>query len=183
MKNKIIIGTALSLAAIALLSSCGSIPKNAQPVENFDANRYLGTWYEIARFDYRFEKNLENVVAQYSLADNGDINVLNSGYNTKSEQWKSAKGTAKFRRGKNSGALKVAFFKPFYAGYNVVAIDKDYKYALVYGSNLNYLWVLSRTKTIPENIKQAYLQQAEKIGYNTSKLIWVTHDKMSPFVK
>lgn len=183
MKNKIIIGAALSLTAIALLSSsCASIPKNATAVHNFEVNRYLGSWYEISRFDYRFEKDLDNVAAQYRLNDNGTIKVINSGYNLKKNEWKSTKGEAKFKKNKSIAEIKVSFFKPFYSGYNVVAIDKEYKYALVAGRNLNYLWILSREKTIPENIKKEYLSLAQKIGYDTSKLVWVKHDKTNPFV-
>jgi apolipoprotein D and lipocalin family protein len=72
--------------------------------------------------------------------------------------------------------LKVSFFGPFYSGYNVIAIDSDYKYALVAGASLKYLWILSREKTIPNNIKENYLQKAERIGYNISDLVWVKHE-------
>ena len=93
----------------------------------------------------------------------------------------SANCVAKFRGNKNTAALKVSFFGPFYSGYNVIALDDDYKYALVAGKSLKYLWILSREKAIPENIKTAYLKIAQDIGYNTSKLIWVEHNKISPF--
>ncbi|MDE5437391.1 lipocalin family protein [Elizabethkingia meningoseptica] len=181
MKNKIIFGVLVSVGALALLSSCSSIPKKAKPVANFDVNRYLGTWYEIARFDYRFEKDLDNAIAQYSLNADGNVDVLNSGYNFKKEKWVSAKGLAKFRGDKKTAALKVSFFGPFYAGYNVIALDDDYKYALVAGKNLDYLWILSREKSIPQDIKDKYLKIAQEVGYNTSKLIWVKQDKKSPF--
>lgn len=182
MKNKLILAVALSVGAAALLSGCASIPKKAKPVKNFDANKYLGTWYEIARFDYRFEKDLDNVSARYSLKDNGTIKVFNSGHDFKKETWKSSTGSAKFRINKTVGALKVTFFKPFYAGYNVVAIDDNYQYALVAGRNLKYLWLLSREKTIPESVKQRYMKLAEEIGYDTSKLIWVKQDKNNPLL-
>lgn len=181
MKNTIFIGAIVSLGVLALLSSCASIPKNASPVQSFNINKYLGDWYEIARFDFRFEKDLDNVMAQYSLNDKMNVNVINSGYNFKKEKWVSAEGIAKFRGDKNTAALKVSFFGPFYSGYNVIALDNNYKYALVAGKDLSYLWVLSREKSIPENIKSAYLKTAKDIGYDTSKLIWVKHDKISPF--
>ena len=181
MKNKILLGTILSIGVVTILSSCASIPKNAKPVQNFDINKYLGNWYEIARFDFKFEKNLDNVMAQYTLNKKGNVKVLNSGYNYKKEKWVSAEGVAKFRGDKNSAALKVSFFGPFYSGYNVIAIDENYKYALIAGNNLKYLWILSRKKSVPENIKEAYLKKAQDIGYDTSKLIWVEHNKTSPF--
>lgn len=175
-KNKILVA-ALSVGVLTLFNSCASIPKNAKAVENFDVNKYLGTWYEIARFDFRFEKNMNNVSAQYSLNEKGNVAVLNSGYNYKKEEWKKANGVAKFRGEKDVAELKVSFFGPFYSGYNVVALDENYHYALVAGKNLDYLWILSRTKTIPENIKTEYLKIANEIGYDTSELIWVKHDR------
>lgn len=177
MKTKTIIGTALLASGILLLKSCSSIPRKAKPVENFDVNRYLGTWYEIARFDFRFERNMDNTSAQYDLNKEGKVNVLNSGYNFEKEKWSKADGVAKFRGDKDRAALKVSFFGPFYSGYNVIALDENYQYALVAGKNLNYLWILSRTKTIPKDIKAQYLEMAEEIGYDTSELIWVNHDK------
>lgn len=182
MKNKIILTLLLSFGLLNVLASCSSMPEKAQPVSQFDVNRYLGTWYEIARFDYRFEKDLDNAIAQYSLNADGNVNVVNSGYNFKKNKWVSANGTAKFRGEKNVAALKVSFFGPFYAGYNVVALE-EYKYALIAGKNLDYLWILSREKNIPENIKQKFISKAQEIGYDTSKLIWVKQDKKNPFDK
>src|SRR5699024_11576839 len=115
------------------LSSCASIPEKATPVENFNLASYLGTWYEIARLDFRFEKDMNNTMAQYSLNEKGNVKVLNSGYNYKKEEWSSAEGVAKFREDENTAALKVSFFGPFYSGYNVIALDDKYKYALVAG--------------------------------------------------
>lgn len=174
-KNKIIVRF-LSLGAIIFLNSCAAIPKNAKAVKDFDVQKYLGTWYEVARFDFYFEKNLNNTSAQYSLDKKGNVIVLNSGYNFVKNEWRKADGLAKFRGNKDVAELKVSFFGPFYSGYNVVVLDKSYQYALIAGKNLDYLWVLSRTKTIPENIKTEYLKIAEEIGYDTSKLIWVKHD-------
>lgn len=175
--NNKILALALAVGLIIVLKSSSAIPKNAKAVNNFDAKKYMGVWYEIARFDFRFEKNLNNVSAQYSLNEKGTVNVLNSGYNYEKNEWKKAEGRAKFRGDKNKAELKVSFFGPFYSGYNVVAIDENYRYALIAGKNLEYLWILSRTKNIPEEIKLNYLQIAKDIGYDTSKLVWVTHNR------
>ncbi|MBV8326672.1 lipocalin family protein [Chryseobacterium sp.] len=182
MKNRIIFTVLLSFVLFNSMISCSSMPEKAEPVSQFDINRYLGTWYEIARFDYRFEKDLDKAVAQYSLNADGSVKVVNSGYNFKKNKWVSATGTAKFRGDNDTAALKVSFFGPFYAGYNVVALE-DYKYALVAGKNLDYLWILSREKTIPENIQRNFISKAQEIGYDTSKLVWVKQDKKSPFDK
>ncbi|GEO21617.1 lipocalin family protein [Cyclobacterium qasimii] len=160
------------------LFSCATIPKGAEAVKPFDKEKYLGKWYEIARFDFKFERNLNNTTATYSLNDNGTIKVDNQGYNTKKEEWTQAIGKAKFVDDDDDVAkLKVSFFGPFYSGYNVVAIDKDYKYALVAGKSLDYLWILSRETQIPEKVKNEYLKIAEEIGYNTSELLWIEHNK------
>ncbi len=176
MKSKILL-TAIAIGLLSFFNACTSIPKNAKAVHHFDANKYIGTWYEIARIDFFFEKNMNNTSAQYSLDKKGNIIVLNSGYNYNKNKWEEAKGLAKFRNNKDIAELKVSFFGPFYSGYNVIALDNNYQYALVAGKNLNYLWILSRTKNIPDNIKSKYLDLAKEIGYDTSKLIWVQHNR------
>lgn len=160
---------------ILTLTSCSTIPQNAVAVKPFNKEKYLGKWYEIARLDFKFEKDLNNTTAEYSLREDGKIKVVNKGYNTKKEKWSQAIGKAKFVGVENVAMLKVSFFGPFYSGYNVIAIDDNYKYALVAGKNKKYLWILSRETTIPENIKQNYLKIAQDIGYNTNDLLWVEH--------
>lgn len=163
----------IGAAAIALnLASCVSIPKGATAVRPFNKDKYLGKWYEIARFDFKFEKNLDQVTANYSMNNDGSIRVQNRGYNFVKREWKESIGKAKFVKDPETARLKVSFFGPFYAGYNIIAIDVDYKYALIAGNNLKYLWLLSREKTMPSDIKSAYLQRAESLGYDVNKLVW-----------
>ena len=176
-KQSKIISLIVVIGIIILFNSCASIPQKAKPVENFEVNRYLGTWYEVARFDFRFEKDLDNTSANYTLDKKGNVIVLNSGYNFVKKKWSKADGLAKFRGDKNIAALKVSFFGPFYSGYNVIALDENYQYALIAGKSLDYLWILSRTIELPDEIKTEYLKIAEDIGYDTSRLIWIKHDK------
>lgn len=175
-KNIIMITGAGLLAGAAgtaaYLLTRPSIPASAEAVRDFDAERYLGKWYEIARFDFKFEKNLSRVTANYSLNPDGSIKVINSGYNAEKRHWQSAEGRAIFAKTPEVGMLKVSFFGPFYAGYNVIAIDKDYKYALVFGRNLNYLWLLSREETMPKKVIENYLEIAAEAGYDLSRLVW-----------
>jgi apolipoprotein D and lipocalin family protein len=166
----------LLLMAILSLSSCATIPKGTMAVQNFEKDKYLGKWYEVARLDFTFEKNLNNTTAEYSIKENGNIKVDNKGYDTIKKQWEQSIGKAKFVKTDTIGMFKVSFFGPFYGGYNVISIDSDYKYALVAGSSLKYLWFLSREKTMPKEIKEKYLKIAKEIGYNTSDLIWVEHN-------
>lgn len=110
------------------------------------------------------------------LMPNGSIQVINKGFNTVTNQWQEVKGKAKFVKSDSIAMLKVSFFGPFYGGYNVIAIDLDYKYALVCGSSLDYLWILSKEKTIPEEIKNQYISIAKNAGFNIDKLLWIKHD-------
>lgn len=156
-------------------NACANIPEGAVAVKPFDAERYLGKWYEVARFDFRFERGLNNTTATYSMNPDGSIRVLNQGFDYEKNVWKKAVGKAKFVTTSKEARLKVSFFGPFYGGYNVVALDSAYQYALIAGSDLNYLWLLSRKPTMPEEVKQSYLELAKKIGFDTDALLWVEH--------
>lgn len=168
--------TIITIIALCLLACKGTIPQGATAIKSFEKEKYLGKWYEIARIDFYFEKNLNNTTAEYSLKKNGDIKVDNKGYNVKKGKWEQAIGNARFVEGENTAMLKVSFFGPFYGGYNVIALDDNYKYALVAGESLEYLWILSRETNIPDSIKNKYMKIAKDIGYNTSDLLWIKHD-------
>lgn len=172
--TKILIPVSIGIIGLFALTSCSvGIPDKAQAVQNFDADKYLGKWYEIARFDYKFERNMNQVTATYSKNPDGSIKVDNRGYDYVKNEWKESIGEARFVNSEKEARLKVSFFKPFWAGYNVIELADDYKYALVVGNSLKYIWILSREKTIPEDVKNRFLDKAKEIGYNTSELIWV----------
>jgi apolipoprotein D and lipocalin family protein len=166
------------LAALGLVSITSGVPaeRDIVPVRPFDKQKYLGRWYEIARMDFRFERNLKNVTATYSAREDGSIKVENRGYNYVTKEWKQVTGKAKLAGKPDEASLKVSFFGPFYSAYIVIALDKDYKYALVAGESLKYLWILARETTIPETIKQEYLKKAAGLGFDVSALVWVEHD-------
>ena len=151
---KIIKGIAIMALVATIFTSCVGIPDGVTAVQNFNKDKYLGKWYEIARFDFRFERNLDNTTAQYSINPDGSIKVLNQGYNYVKKEWDSAEGKAKFIGSESEARLKVSFFGPFYGGYNVVDIDENYKNALIYGNSTEYMWILSRNKTINEATKK-----------------------------
>jgi apolipoprotein D and lipocalin family protein len=164
----------LILSILFLLVGCTQIPDEVTPVEKFDLQRYLGTWYEIARLDHSFERGLNRVTAQYSLNDNGSVKVINRGYSEQSKQWQEATGVAHFADSPNIGLLEVSFFRPFYGSYAVFELDHDnYQYALVSGPNHSYLWILSRTPTLSATVKQQLLQKARDAGFDTQDLIFV----------
>lgn len=165
------------ILCICLSCSCASIPEGATAVKPFDLNKYLGKWYEIARLDFRYERGLNNTTANYSLNADNSIKVVNRGFDYTHKKWEEAIGKAKQAGEAGEAKLKVSFFGPFYSPYNVIALDDEYKYALVAGKNLKYLWILARETSIPDTIKQDYLKIARDIGYNTDALIWVEHDQ------
>ena len=175
--HKIAIPVSLGIIGFLIFNSCSvGIPKGATAIKNFNSDKYLGKWYEIARFDYKFEKNMDNVTANYSLNSDGTIQVQNRGYDYVKKEWKESIGEARFVNDKSEARLKVSFFKPIWAGYNVIDIDDDYQNALVVGNSTKYIWILSRNKEIPNSIKERFLVKAQKLGYNTDDLIWVKHN-------
>ncbi len=166
----------IAITGILGLAACAETPASPDVVKNFDLNKYLGTWYEIARFDHSFERGLSNVTANYSLRPDGKVKVINRGFKEKSNTWSESVGKAKFAGDRTVGSLKVSFFGPFYGAYNIVKLDENYQYALVISNGFDYMWLLSRTKTIPDDIKQQYLDRAKALGFDTSKLIWVKQE-------
>ncbi|MFI0415763.1 MAG: lipocalin family protein [Candidatus Thiodiazotropha sp.] len=164
------------LAVCLVLASCTQLPRGIQPISGFEIDRYLGTWYEIARLDHRFEKGLNNVTANYALRKDGGIDVINRGYSTKDKQWKEAQGKAFFVGDKQKGHLQVSFFGPFYSSYVIFELDReDYQYAFVSGYNRDYLWLLARKPNIGKKIIKRFLDHAKLFGFDTDEIIFVDH--------
>lgn len=165
----------LIISVLILCAGCTQIPDKVQPVQNFDLNRYLGKWYEIARLDHSFERGLSKVSAQYSLNDSGGVNVINRGYSSQDKQWQEATGVAYFIDSPNVGLLKVSFFRPFYGTYAIFELDQEnYQYAVVSGPSHAYLWILSRSPSLSDTVKEQLIQKASDAGFNTQDLIFVT---------
>ena len=159
----------LSLCAI-FMAGCTSAQKvDNSTVATLDLQRYLGDWYEIARFDHRFERGLEFCKANYTLREDGKIAVTNTGI--KNGKQKTSNGKAKTTD--TPALLRVSFFGPFYSDYRVFLLDADYQWALVGSKGADYLWILSRTPELPKNTIDTILIEARRRGYDTSKLVWV----------
>jgi len=162
----------------ALLSACSTVPpEGLHAVTRFDVQRYQGTWYEIARLDHSFERNMTDVSARYTVQADGAVQVTNRGFNSVKNEWKEAVGKALFTGDTDRGSLKVSFFGPFYGGYHVVALDPDYRWSLVVGPDRDYLWILARDKQLDPDVKAQLLAQAQAFGLATDKLIWVSHTR------
>lgn len=159
--------------AVLLSTSCTQVPTGVTPVSPFDINSYLGEWHEIARLDHSFEQGLTDVTAQYSLREDGGVNVINRGYNAKENLWEEAKGKAYFVADTNTGRLKVSFFGPFYGGYNIAKLEPDYSMALVIGPSLEYAWLLSRSPTPSTELCQRYFASAESLGIKPSQWLHI----------
>lgn len=169
----------LSLSLLLLLGGCTvAPPSGVTPITEFELDRYLGKWYEIARLDHSFERGLSNVSASYGPRDDGGVKVLNRGYNDRAGVWKEAEGRAYFLGDPSVGSLKVSFFGPFYGGYHIVALDRaDYAYAMISGSNRDYLWILARDRELPPSVLNDLLEQAKALGFATDSLIMVEQDR------
>ena len=166
----------LGMLCIVLLVSCTGLPDNVEPVSQFNTEQYLGTWYEIARLDHSFERNLERVTATYGLNEDGSISVLNKGFNTEKDEWRQAEGVAKPMGSSDIAHLKVSFFGPFYGTYAVFELADDYSYAFVSGYNTDYLWLLAREPDVSAEVRQRFINESQALGFDTSKLIWVSTD-------
>nr|WP_010130273.1 lipocalin family protein [Microbulbifer agarilyticus] len=165
--------THLVLVVSVLLASCTGIPEGITPVDNFSLDRYLGRWYEIARLDHSFERGLSRVTAEYTLLEDGGVRVVNRGFDAEKGKWQQAAGKAYFVGAPDVGHLKVSFFGPFYGSYIVFDLDEDYRYAMVAGPSRSYLWLLARTPTVDETVKQRFIRRAEALGFDTRSLIFV----------
>ena len=176
--QKIKLLTALSFVFLVSLSLSGFTNHKAmidkKTVKNLNIERYLGTWYEIARFNHRFERGLQGVTATYSMRKDGKIKVVNSGFKGSINGPKSESvGKAKIPNPNDNSKLKVSFFWFFYGDYFVLELDKDYKWAVVGSSSDHYLWILSRTPQMDTTLYHDILAKLNARGYDTSKLIKV----------
>ncbi len=164
----------MGLLFLLLVTSCKTSKMDKKVVKEFELNRYMGTWYEIARYDHRFERGLVGVTAIYSLREDGKIRVVNRGYKGGfNGKMSEAVGKAKIPNPNQKARLKVSFFLFFYADYLVMELDPDYQWAVVGSKSDNYLWILSRKPIMKEDLYQEILEKVRKRGYDTSKLIKV----------
>lgn len=164
------------IVSLALLCSC----KGQEPVidnsvvKDLNIDRYLGKWYEIARFDHRFERGLVGVTAHYSMREDGKIKVVNSGYKGSLDGEKSeAIGKAKIPNSRIPSKLKVSFFWIFYGDYFVLELDENYQWAIVGSKTDKYLWILSRNPQMDDQLYSKLLNKLQARGYDISKLIKV----------
>lgn len=174
MKNMLI----ASIMAAMFSGLCCSAQKvdNTPITKAFDLDRYLGHWYEIAKFNHSFEIGITNAVATYASRDDGKISVTNSG-------WRDGKAKTSMGKAKTTDTpalLRVSFFGPFYSDYRILMLSDDYRYALVGSGSPKYLWILSRTPVLPPETRDALVKEAHRRGYDVSKLIWVDQSANMP---
>ena len=175
------VGLALGAAAAGALWAMRrpGIPADVEPVTDWSPQRFMGHWYEVARIERGHERGLIRTQAEYTLLPDNTIHVLNRGYDPRLQRWKSATGKARFMDNPQVAALKVSFFGPFHGGFNVVALDSDYRWALVIGSSVDSCWILSRTPDLPEPVAKRLLRQASLAGVQVDRLAWVHQDGVS----
>ena len=156
------------------IAGCLGVPEGITPVKDFELEKYLGKWYEIARLDHSFERGLDSVSAQYSMREDGGVKVINRGFNTEDNEWSEAEGKAYFVNDEDEGYLKVSFFGPFYGSYIIFELDKEnYQFAFVSGNTTSYLWLLSRTPIVSEEVMDKFIKRSRELGFNIEELIFV----------
>ena len=165
----------LLIASVCLFTACSSKNPPLQTVSKVDLNKYLGTWYEIARYEHFFEKDCKNVSANYSMMDEETIKVINRCTKITTNEKKEAMGRA-YAVDESNSKLKVSFFRPFYGDYWVLILDENYEYVVVGTPNRGYLWILARQKTISDEIKNSILEKLPSLGFDASKFIWTIQE-------
>jgi apolipoprotein D and lipocalin family protein len=169
-------GYTCKVLVTALLGGCASVPDGLQSITQFQADRYLGTWYEIARLDHSFERGLSKVTAEYSKREGRSIQVVNRGYDARRGKWREARAVARFVGPEDVASLKVTFFWPFSGAYHVIALDREgYGYAMVTSSSRSYLWILARQKHLDATIRDDLVAKAKELGFRTEDLVFVEH--------
>jgi len=159
------------LAFVTLLfGGCSTTYAPLKTVEKVDVNRYLGTWYEIARFEHSFEVGCSNVSATYTLKSDNRINVLNQ-CQKENGTHSTAEGVA-YATDESFAKLKVSFFRPFYGDYQILILDENYQYVVIGEPSRKYFWILSRTKTLDKSIEKEIVDKMPSLGYDASKLLW-----------
>lgn len=162
--------------ALVVLAGCTGRPTGVQAVRDFQLERYLGLWYEVARLDHGFERGLVDVTAEYRLTDDGRVSVVNRGLRPESCRWESVEGEARLQGAADTGSLSVTFFWPFAGGYHIIALDQDaYAWAMVAGPTRGFLWILAREPDLDPAVQQQLVAQAETLGFDTRELIRVEH--------
>lgn len=161
----------IALVSGFIFTGCASSTADIAAVSGFQPEKYMGVWYEIVRLPHYFERDLDYVQAEYTLKSDGMIQVVNRGGRNGEKQ--RIVGKAKLKNPKArplEGELRVSFFGPFYSDYRIIELAPDYSYAVVTGSNRNYLWILSRRPSMPEEQLQKLLDRLKNLGFNTSRL-------------
>lgn len=166
----------LPLLSLVGLVGCKST-SNLEVVSNFNAERYMGTWYEAARFPHGFERGLSSVSATYSPNEDGTVKVVNRGFNEAEQAWDEIEGVARFKNHSDQGWLEVSFFKPFYGAYKIIYLDEAYTQAIVTGPTYDYLWILVRDPKISQSELDNLVSLAQKQGFETNRLIFVDQAK------
>jgi len=171
------------LMALAALAACAPQPERRASdaplatVAQVDLQRYLGRWYEIARYDNRFERGCDGVTAEYAMREDGLISVVNTcyrdGLNGPADE---ARGRARVVDSSGGAKLKVSFFGPFWGDYWIIELDEaGYQWSVVSEPRGRYLWILSRTPQMDPDVLDARLARLETMGFDTDALVYPEH--------
>jgi len=160
-----------ALISLTFMTKTVAQSQTLETVSSVDLNKYTGKWYEIASYPQRFQKGCHCTTAEYTLSEKGYIIVENR-CNRDSVTGKQSyiKGKAFVEKGSGNAKLKVQFFWPFKGKYWIIDLAEDYSYVVVSHPNRKYLWILSRTSKMNENLYQQILSRLKENGFDLTKL-------------
>ena len=146
-------------------------------IKEFDFGKMLGTWYEIARKETMFENHLDYAKTKYILKDNGEVDIITTGFSTVKNRNIIIKGTGRKKYNEADNIFEAKFFALGYSDFIIIDYDrKDYKYMVIRGKNSDYFWILSRTSNLDKNIVKKLIRLGEADGIDMKKLIRVKQD-------
>jgi apolipoprotein D and lipocalin family protein len=174
--NLSVIAKIVTMVIVALVMVAGECnaakdPLPVSSVQNVDLARYMGLWYEIARFDHFFQEGCRGSTAKYTLLPSGEVEVINRCVKEKDNSPHEAKGRAWSADPNGNARLKISFFWPIRTDYWIIALGKDYEYAVVGSPNRNYLWILARKPVMERDVYQHILDLVAKQGFAVEKLV------------
>ena len=174
------VGLAVLAGTVLYASRRPRLPQGIAPVEHLELPRYMGKWYTLAQTASRLDQDLQRTQAEYTLTPSGSIQVIHRSYHPQHGEWKISRGKIQLPQASDIAAWKISFWGPFYDGYNVVALDENYRWAMVIGASLKDFRILSRTPTLPEDVTNRLLHQAHLLGVDVQRVHWVHQDGVNP---
>jgi apolipoprotein D and lipocalin family protein len=163
--------TVFTIGSATCVAAKASVPTPVQSVAMVDQSRFMGRWYQIARLPNRFQKGCSESYTDFSPRDDGQIDIINSCRNEKDGSLRKTKGEAWVADPANNGRLKVSFLWPLRSDYWIIGLGQEYQYSIVASPNRKYLWILSRTAAMNDDLYASIMMDVERQGFATKNIL------------